>query len=389
MTKGKEADRRIGIVGLGAVGAAVATRLLASRENGERFGLAAGSQRIAQAIRDNGFALRQGVDELRATPMLARRASFFIDEGTDLLAPSLPHWPDGKPYQLLLLCVRGEATSAALDAALPALAPDGAIVCLQNGLPEERVAARAGQERTLGAVIGWSASSEGPGHAAITGRGGFILGANDSGGLIHLEAARQVLARAFPTRLTWNLAGARWSKLALNCAISTLGAISGLTFSELADRPGARRLALAAIAEVCAVAQLQGVHLSRISGLDPLWLADSGDARFISRLLRPLRHALFWIASRQRPLQRSGMLDRLRAGRSTGQIEDLNGAVAAEAAALGAQVPVNQLLLDTVREMERGARQIDPENISRLEQILEEQLSRGRLDAARGRGQLL
>ena len=391
---------RIGIIGLGAVGGAVAARLLASRLEGERFGLAAGSAGSAERIRAQGFVVQSGrgeerarlrvtrtgprgaTDEAQAAPRgpEERRDGLHdrLEAEQDLIDAALPAFPDGGLYSLILLCTRAEGTDAALAQALPLLDPTGAIACLQNGLPEARVAARAGAARTLGAVIGWSATSTSPGAIAITGQGGFLLGAaGDTGASSgagvraahpheRLQAAARLLSRAFPTRMTDNLAGARWSKLALNCAISSLGAVSGLSFGELARSRDGRALALAIIAEVASVAAAKGVRLSRISGLDPRWLADAGDARLSSRLARPLRDALFWLASRQRPRQRSGMLERLLAGRTSGQIEDLNGAVLVEARALGVAVPLNERVVGLVHAIERGEARIGVANLREL-----------------------
>src|SRR5690348_18422224 len=68
--------------------------------------------------------------------------------------------PDGS-YDLILLCTRTVDLENALSPAAPLLAQDGAVVCVQNGLPEERAAKIVGQERVLGTVIGWSASRDG------------------------------------------------------------------------------------------------------------------------------------------------------------------------------------------------------------------------------------
>ena len=64
--------------------------------------------------------------------------------------------PDGNAYGLILLCVRSTEIERALAPAVPRLNPDGAVVCLQNGFPEQRVAKLVGASRVLGAVIGWS-----------------------------------------------------------------------------------------------------------------------------------------------------------------------------------------------------------------------------------------
>src|SRR5262249_45170541 len=97
--------------------------------------------------------------------------------------------PEGT-YDLILLCTRTVDLEAALAPAAPLLAPDGAVVCLQNGLPEERAARIVGRERVLGAVIGWSASRGGE----ITGAGKFTLG----GWSPRLREAAEVLRRVFP-----------------------------------------------------------------------------------------------------------------------------------------------------------------------------------------------
>src|SRR3954468_9027651 len=104
-------------------------------------------------------------------------------------------------YDLILLCVRSADIEKALVPAAPLLAPDGAVVCLQNGLPEERVAKIVGPNRVLGAVIGWSAS-RGQG---VTGGGEFVLGGTSP----RRHAAAEILRKVAPVRETDNLAGAR------------------------------------------------------------------------------------------------------------------------------------------------------------------------------------
>jgi 2-dehydropantoate 2-reductase len=262
-------------------------------------------------------------------------------------------------YDLLLLCTRTDALEAALAPAAPLLSPQGAVVCVQNGLPEERAARLAGSARTLGAVVGWSSSADGPGHARITSEGRFTLGSFAPEADRALPAAQEVLSRAAPVRLTRNLPGARWSKLAINCALSTLGTVAGLTLGELASRRDARALALRVVTEVVQVARRKSVRFERVSGLDPSWLADG-------TLLKPAQHAIVWAAALPHRRQRSGMLARLEAGRPAGQIDDLNGAVAAAARELGLQAPVNQRLTDLVHAIERGEERIGLHQLARL-----------------------
>ncbi len=299
---------RIGLIGLGAIGGVTAERLLAA---GQDLGLAAGRHVAAIA---------------RKFPQ-AR------------VAETLP--PD--EYDLILLCVRTADTERALAPAAGFLKADGAVVCMQNGLPEERAARVVGAQRVLGAVIGWSATMTAPGEYVLTGNGNFILGGTSP----RLEHARFVLSNVFPVYLTNNLQGARWSKLAISCAMSTLGAISGLSLGELAARRDVRSLALRVMREVVEAAQARKIRLEPVAGVRPDVLVD---------LPAPIAHAMIWIAARRRPAQKSGMIALLEAGRPAG-VEDLNALIDA---------PLNRRLVQLVHEIEHGARRISPRNLDEL-----------------------
>ncbi|HZR11115.1 MAG TPA: 2-dehydropantoate 2-reductase N-terminal domain-containing protein [Myxococcales bacterium] len=299
---------RIGLIGLGAIGGVTAQRLL---DAGLDVSLAAG--RHAEVI---------------ARKFPKARVGATLPEGE---------------YGLILLCVRGSEIERALTPAAPLLRPDGAVVCLQNGFPEERVARIVGANRVLGAVIGWSATMTEPGEYVLTGGGAFILGGDSP----RLEHARLVLAHAFPVHVTYNLQGARWSKLAMNCAMSTLGAITGYSLGELASRREIRSLALRIIREVVQAAEARNVQLEPVAGIRPDLLV---------KVPAFLAHLAIWFAARMRPTQKSGMIARLRQGRPAG-VEDLNALIDA---------PLNRKLVQLVHEIERGTRKIAPENIAEL-----------------------
>ncbi|MGZ6125822.1 MAG: ketopantoate reductase family protein [Myxococcales bacterium] len=299
---------RIGMIGLGAIGGITAQRLV---DQGLDVSLAAG--RHADAIAKKFPKTRVGAT-----------------------------LPEGE-YALILLCVRSTDIERALTPAVPLLRPDGAVVCLQNGFPEERVARIVGPQRVLGAVIGWYATMIEPGEYVLTGNGAFILGGDSP----RLEHARLVLAHAFPVRLTSNLQGARWSKLAMNCAMSTLGAVSGLSLGELAARREIRSLALRVIREAVEAAKAAKVTFEPVAGIRPDLLVN---------VPAPLAHVAIWLAARMRPTQKSGMIALLQQGRSAG-VEDLNALIDA---------PLNRKLVQQVHEIERGLRRISPLNFAEL-----------------------
>jgi 2-dehydropantoate 2-reductase len=324
---------RIGIIGLGAIGGVLAARLLASRRQGEEIVLAAG--RSANAIREKGLR---------------------IEDEPAVLPPVVVERLDGPPYDVILLCTRTDDIEVALAPAASLLAADGTIVCIQNGLPEERAARIVGKGRVLGAVIGWSASAKRPGEYKLTGGGKFTLGAADAAGESRVAAVAALLERAFPVKRTANLMGARWSKLAMNCALSTLGAVSGFDFGGLAASRDARELAIVAVREAVQVARAKKVRLERIAGLDPSWVIGGG----------PLAHLIIRLAARLRPRQRSGMLVRLLEGRPAGQVDDLNGAVVRAGREAGVATPLNARLVDLVHGIERGEERLGPHQLAKL-----------------------
>jgi len=88
------------------------------------------------------------------------------------------------------------------------------MVCLQNGLCEQRVAAIAGGDRVLGAIVAWGATTPEPGTFERTASGGFTIGRLDGHADPRLDSLARLLEPVGPVETTRNLAGKRWSKLA-------------------------------------------------------------------------------------------------------------------------------------------------------------------------------
>jgi len=78
--------------------------------------------------------------------------------------------------------------------------PDGVVVDFQNGINDERVAAVAGKERTLGCVITISAGMYEAGHAIRTDRGalGFKIGEHDGKDTPRAQAIARIMNDVAP-----------------------------------------------------------------------------------------------------------------------------------------------------------------------------------------------
>ena len=141
----------------------------------------------------------------------------------------------------------------------------------------------------------------------------------------------------------------------MNCAISSLGAVSGLRLGPAVRLRMVRRLVLEVITEAVMAARAEGVTLSPISGtLDLDWLALTSDERDRGiRLSLVLKHALLLLVGFKYRRIRSSTLRALERGRKP-SVEFLNGEITSRAQRFGFDAPVNRALQTTIHAIAAG-----------------------------------
>ena len=335
-----EAQSRVLIVGVGGIGGTVAGSLIAGRAPCSVVGVST-NRDVVSSVSQRGFRLT-GVDGDRAVPGEVVEA---LPDATD-------------PFDFVLLATQPPQVEAAARAAAPFLADDGVMVVLCNGLCEPRVAEIV-PDRVLGGVVAWGASMTEPGAYERTSAGGFTLGRLD--GRTDdpaLERLSMLLEHVGPVDVTDNLAGARWSKLAINCAISSLGTIGGDRLGVLMRARIVRRLALEIMTEVVAVARREEVRLRKVSGtIDLDWMALTAAERATTMGSASLvaKHSLLLaVGTRYRRL-RSSMLRAIERGREPA-VAFLNGEISSRGERHGVPTPVNDAIAEQVRRISRGER---------------------------------
>jgi len=257
-------------------------------------------------------------------------------------------------FDFALLATQPPQVVEAAQAALPVLAPEGALVCLQNGLCEQRIAPLVGPEKTLGAIVSWGGSMLRPGVYERTSAGGFVIGRLDGADDPRFPALAEALSGIGPVDVTHNLEGARWSKLAINCAISSLGTIGGERLGELIRYRFVRRLALEIMTEAVITARQLGIRLEKVAGtIDLDWTTLSAEDTRSGSPSLAAKHALLLAVGAKFRRLRSSMLAAIERGREPA-IDFLNGEVVRHAARAHVAVPINHRVAKTVTAIWRG-----------------------------------
>lgn len=326
---------RILVVGCGGIGGVIAAHLF---EQGHDVTALTTNKLIADAVNARGFVVR-GESSPGTVPGRAV---------VDLAASA-------RPFDAVLLATQPPQVEDAARTALPHLAESGMMVCLQNGLCEERIAKIAGEDRTVGAVVAWGASMIEPGVYDRTSSGGFVVGRMDGADDPRLGELAQALESVGPVTITRNLPGARWSKLAINCAISSIGTVAGDRLGVLMRHRFVRRLALEVMTETVEVARALGVRLEKVSGtLDLDWMALTPEERRANATAGLVaKHALLLaVGARYRRL-RSSMLGAIERGRKPA-VDFLNGEVEDRGLKLGIATPANSALRARIHAIASG-----------------------------------
>jgi 2-dehydropantoate 2-reductase len=323
------------IVGCGAVGGVVAGHLI---DQGANVTVTTTNDAVAKVVAEKGLAVQ--------TP----ERSFRV-------ATPLPSAPDAQDrFRYILLATQASRAEEAARVALPALADNGFMVVLQNGLCEERVAKIIGEDRVVGAVVGWGATRSDEGVFTKLGPGGFTVGTlkgGDPGD--SLSDLTERLSSVGRVKTTANLRGARWSKLAVNCAVSGLGTVLGDRMGILLRHRFCRRLALEVMTETVTVALAEGVRLEPIAGtVDPTWVAlTEGERRAPVHPRLIAKHMLLVAIGTKFRKMRSSMLRAIESGRSPG-VDLLNGEVVTRGRLHGIPTPYNAAIQRMVEAQSRG-----------------------------------
>ena len=271
-----------------------------------------------------------------------------------------------EPFDAVFIAVKSYDTEWATALALTYLDPDGVVVDFQNGINDERVAAVAGKHRTLGCVITISAGMYEPGHAMRTDTGdvGFKIGEQDGKETARARELVEILSAVAGAKLTTNLFGERWSKLAINCMANPLAGLTGLGSLQVRTDPQISAVGVHVGAEAIMVGRAVGHEVEPIYGIPTQRYVDAYEGRGLSQLLDDIAEI-----ARKRGGGQPSLLQDVLKGRRT-EIDYLNGFVCEQGQKVGVATPFNDAVVEAVKRFGVGELRPDPANLEPLLRML-------------------
>lgn len=276
----------------------------------------------------------------------------------DFIVKNFAGWAD-----IVLLAVKGLHTEKALTSILPSVSKAAPVVSMQNGINEETIARIVGFDRTIGCSITWGGTNRGPGQLLQTAEGGFIIGQWPTGTSQKAGDAANLLSKVFPTEISDNIIGDRWTKLLITVSMTGVGTIAGLTYGSVVDNEVARKVALAVITETYEIGKAAGVNFVPLQGISPTIFLVHNKTEFenASRIME--------IGfSKHREIKPSMWQD-IEKGRKT-EVDFVNGHVVRKGKEIGKPAPANELVTMIIKQIEVGEKTPSVANLKAFDGLI-------------------
>ena len=271
-------------------------------------------------------------------------------------------------YDLILLLTKQTANEMALPRLLPHLHPDSIVCTLQNGIPEDGVAAIIGRERTIGGAVGFGATWLRPGVSELTStleaveKFAFEIGELDGVVRPRLETVKEILSAAGGTTILTNLMGIRWTKLLMNATFSGMSAALGCSFRNLLADEKAMTCIAHIADETIKVCHGKGYRMVEMQGADMEFLELGSKADIAGKMD-------FYRKVWGRHNNKASMLQDLEKGNNT-EIDHINGVVCRSGRECGIATPFNDKVVEIVKQAEARRTVTDFGNLARFDEII-------------------
>lgn len=257
------------------------------------------------------------------------------------LAEALAHGP----FDIGLFALKSFDTRSALESMAPFYEQLPTILCLQNGVENEKVIAEfLGQNKVIAGTVTSAISRRATGHIALERlRGSGVA----SGHPLSERLAQAMNSASLNTYLFANADQMKWSKMLTNLLANATSAILDMPPAEIFSHPGLYQLEILQLRETLRVMHQLGIQVVDLPAT-PVRMLEFSVRWLPLGLSRPLlARAVGGGRGQKMP---SFHID-LHSGRGKSEVDFLNGAVARYGEQLDIPTPVNRMLNDTLNAL--------------------------------------
>ncbi len=235
----------VAIVGAGAIGSSIASFIYKSKFI-DNFSLVDINQAHINKVNNDGLKIINTEGELETFSIkIEKKINFKCD--------------------LIIICVKSIATVSVCKKYLKYLKHDGYFLSFQNGINNENIIKIVGNDNYLAGVVGFGATFKEPGLIEITSREiSCVIGSLDNKYNKNFKNIFNVVKGIGDLKISSNIVGEQWSKLAINCVTAPLGAIYKMKFGQLVHNRKIRRMMFVVLNEVIAVGMQNNINFAKL-----------------------------------------------------------------------------------------------------------------------------
>ncbi len=235
---------------------------------------------------------------------------------------------------LLILCVKSYSTEDACKQIKEIVTDKASILTLQNGLGNVQILNdHFGEDRVIAGVTNHGSTLLGVGHVRHAGKGDTVIGKADGRVLGAIREVAGLLTKAgMETKVSRDIDSVIWSKLIVNSGINAITAITGLSNGAIVEDDECRQVLRSAVQEAVKVVKRKRIKLSYDDPIQKVESVCKATSENISSMLQ----------------------DVLNKNRT--EIDFINGAIVRQAKSLNIPTPVNEVLTNLVKAIERNYR---------------------------------
>ena len=329
------------IVGVGALGGTIAARAINA---GMTVRLATRSAEAAEVLRRSG---------LRVSGVGGYARADLVD-----VAP-IASYERGSEFDLILLATKAQDALYVAPTLSAMLAVGGVLLPIQNGGVARMLADRLGEDKVLGGFSNLGATMVDLGVYEQKNGGHLLIGELAGGMSERVRRVAMELRRATEVRISPNLTGAIWSKLLINCSVTTLGALSAQTMRQYMETSAGRKVFGVTYTEALSVALATGAqpeHLA-VDPIPPGW----GSVNIPEQEYQKWVTGIIAFYGDIKP----SMLQDFERNRKT-EIDFINGYVARLGQESGVSANLNRAITEIVHRIENGELRAAPERMNGL-----------------------